>query len=138
MKHVVDMSWTDKTAFTAEIDGHILTLDADAKNGGSDLGMRPKKLMLAALAGCTGMDVVSILNKMKIFPGSLNVIVEGDVSEDHPKKYTTMKVIYRFKGQNLPMEKLEKAVYLSQSKYCGVSAFYQQVLDVKIEIEIIS
>jgi putative redox protein len=137
MKHVVDMSWTDKLAFTAEIDGHNLILDADIDTGGSDLGMRPKKLMLASLAGCTGIDVVSILNKMKVFPDSFNVIVEGDVSEEHPKRYTSMKVIYRFKGKDLPIDKIQKAITLSQTKYCGVSAFYQQVLDVKTEIEIL-
>lgn len=137
MKHIVDMSWIDKVAFTAEIDGHKLTLDADDAGGGSNLGPRPKKLMLAALAGCTGIDVISILNKMKVFPESFNVAVEGGLSEEHPKKYTAMKIIYRFKGENLPTEKLQKAINLSQAKYCSVSAFYQQVLDIKTEIEIL-
>jgi putative redox protein len=136
MKHVVDLSWFDKEAFSTEIDGHKLVIDADITNGGNDLGPRPKKLMLVALAGCTGLDVVSILNKMRVFPESFNVVVEADVSEEHPKKYTSMKVIYRFKGNNLPIDKLEKAVNLSQTKYCGVSAFYQQALEVKTAIEI--
>jgi putative redox protein len=138
MKHVVDMSWTDKMAFVAEIDGHRLILDADPSVGGSNLGMRPKKLMLAALAGCTGIDVVSILNKMKVFPDSFNVVVEGDVSEEHPKRYTSMKVIYRFKGKNLPVDKLQKAITLSQTKYCGVSAFYQKAIEIESIIEIVS
>lgn len=138
MRHIVDMAWTDKVAFTADVDGHILTLDAGVDGGGSDLGPRPKKMMLAALAGCTGIDVVMILNKMHIHPEAFNVIVEGDLSEEHPKKYTAMKIIYQFKGENLPLEKLQKAVDLSQEKYCGVSAFYKDAAPIATEIRIVS
>jgi len=66
MKHIVDMSWTDKIAFEADMDGHKVVIDASEEVGGSDLGPRPKKLMLTALAGCTGIDVVMILKKMKV------------------------------------------------------------------------
>ena len=114
-----------------------LVVDANEESGGDDLGPRPKKLMLAALAGCTGMDVIMILKKMKVEPESFSVIVEGDVADDHPKKYTKMKVIYQFKGENLPMDKLEKAVNLSEEKYCGVSAVYKQALDLSTEIRIV-
>lgn len=137
MKHVVDMSWTDKVAFQAEVDGHKLILDASEDSGGSDLGPRPKKMMLAALAGCTGIDVIMILNKMKVFPEVFNVIVEGELSEEHPKKYIQMKIIYQFKGKDLQVEKLEKAINLSLTKYCGVSAFYRGSLEIKTEIRIL-
>jgi len=110
MKHVIDMSWTDKMAFETEMDGHKMIVDTSVDSGGSDLGSSPKRLMLTALAGCTGMDVIMILNKMKVFPEAFNVIVEGDVAESHPKKYTGIKIIYQFKGDNLPMEKLQRAV----------------------------
>ena len=76
---------------------------------------RPKKIDVAALAGCTGIDVIMILKKMKVEPEAFNVIVEADVTEEHPKHYTKMKVIYQFKGKDLPMDKLEKAVNLSES-----------------------
>ncbi len=137
MKHVVDLAWKQKMTFEADIDGHKLVVDANEESGGDDLGPRPKKLMLAALAGCTGMDVIMILKKMKVEPESFSVIVEGDVADDHPKKYTKMKVIYQFKGENLPMDKLEKAVNLSEEKYCGVSAVYKQALDLSTEIRIV-
>lgn len=137
MKHVVDLAWKQKMTFETDMDGHKLILDANEESGGDDLGPRPKKLMLAALAGCTGMDVIMILKKMKVEPESFNVIVEGDVAEDHPKKYTKMKVVYQFKGKDLPMDKLEKAVNLSEEKYCGVSAVYKEALDLSTEIRIV-
>lgn len=137
MKHIIDMSWTDKIAFETEVDGHKLIIDAPVEAGGSDLGSRPKKLMLSALAGCTGIDVVMILKKMKVVPEAFNVIVEGELTEEHPKYYNKMKIIYQFKGKNLPMDKLEKAVQLSETKYCGVSAVYRQAMKMETEIRIV-
>ncbi len=137
MKHVVNMSWTDKVAFEAEIDGHKLTIDASEEVGGSNLGPRPKKLMLSALAGCTGIDVIMILAKMKVYPDTFNVIVEGELTEEHPKKYSKMKVVYQFSGKDLPMEKIKKAVNLSETRYCGVSASYREAMDLKSEIKIV-
>ena len=106
MKNIVDMSWTDNVAFQSEIDGHKVIIDADIKTGGNDLGPRPKKLMLVALAGCTGIDVIMILKKMKISPDAFNVIIEVDLTDEHPQYYHKIKVIYKFKGQDLPMDKL--------------------------------
>ncbi len=136
MKHVIDMSWTDKVAFEADMDGHKVVVDATKESGGSDLGPRPKKLMLTALAGCTGVDVVMILKKMKVEPEAFNVIVEGELTDEHPKYYHTIKVIYQFKGKDLPKSKLEKAVKLSEEKYCGVSAVYKKAINLVTEIRV--
>lgn len=136
MKHTVDMSWTDKVAFEADMDGHKVIIDATKEAGGSDLGPRPKKLMLTSLAGCTGIDVIMILKKMKVEPEAFNVIVEGNVTDEHPKHYDKIRVIYKFKGKNLPKDKLEKAVNLSQDKYCGVSAVYRKAIELTSEIQI--
>lgn len=137
MKHIVDMAWTDKIAFETDMDGHKVVIDASEESGGSDLGPRPKKLMLTAIAGCTGIDVIMILKKMKVVPEAFNVIVEADVTEDHPKHYTKMKVIYQFKGKDLPMDKLEKAVRLSENTYCGVSAVYRKAMELVTEIRVV-
>ncbi len=136
MKHFVDLTWKQNLAFETEMDGHPLTVDAAAEAGGDDLGPRPKKLMLAALAGCTGIDVISILKKMKIEPESFHVIVEGELAEDHPKKYEKIKVIYQFKGKDLSPDKLEKAIRLSEEKYCSVSAVYRQAIEMSHEVRI--
>ena len=137
MKHVVDLVWTDKVAFETDMDGHKVVIDATKESGGSDLGPRPKKLMLTALAGCTGVDVIMILKKMKVEPEAFNVIVEADVTDEHPKHYNKMKVIYQFKGKNLPKDKLEKAVKLSEEKYCGVTAVYKKAMEMESEIRVI-
>ena len=136
MKHTVDMSWTDKVAFESNMDGHKVITDATKEVGGSDLGPRPKKLMLTSLAGCTGIDVIMILKKMKVEPEAFNVIVEGELTEEHPRYYHKIKVIYKFKGKNLPKDKLEKAVKLSEEKYCGVSAVYKKAIDMETEIQV--
>lgn len=137
MKHIVDMAWTDKLAFETDMDGHKVVIDASEEVGGSDLGPRPKKLMLTALAGCTGIDVVMILKKMKVELEAFNVIVEGELTEEHPKHYNKMTVVYQFKGKDLPLAKLEKAVKLSEEKYCGVSAVYREAMEMKTEIRVI-
>lgn len=136
MKHIVDLAWTDKVAFETDMDGHKVVIDATKESGGSDLGPRPKKLMLTALAGCTGVDVIMILKKMKVEPEAFNVIVEADVTEEHPKHYSKMKVIYQFKGKDLPKDKLEKAVKLSEEKYCGVTAVYKKAMEMESEIRV--
>ncbi len=137
MKHVVDMAWTDKLAFEGDIDGHKLVLDANEETGGSDLGPRPKKMMLTALAGCTGVDVVMILKKMKVELEAFNVIVEAELTNDYPQYYNKIKTIYQFKGKDLPYGKLEKAIKLSEEKYCGVTAVYQKVMEMEHEIRIV-
>jgi len=134
MKTSVNISWLENMSFETEVNGHKLILDADAAVGGENKGMRPKPLMLVALAGCTGMDVVSILKKMRVEVESFDVEVQGDLTEAHPKHFINMHIIYKFKGENLPMDKLEKAIKLSQDSYCGVSANYRKAMNLTFEI----
>jgi putative redox protein len=137
MKTSTKIQWTGNMSWETELFGHKLTLDAGKENGGDDKGTRPKILMLTALAGCTGMDVVPILKKMRVEVEDIQIIVEGDLTEEHPKYYEKMHVIYQFKGKDLPMDKLEKAVSLSEEKYCGVSALYKKAIPVTTEIQVI-
>ena len=134
MKQEINLSWRKGMAFQADLYGHKINIDTDRQNGGQDLGPRPKALMLVALAGCTGMDIVSILAKMKVEILDLNIRVEGEVTEEHPKQFTSMHIIYEFWGSDLPFEKLEKAVSLSDEKYCGVAATLKKGLPVTHEI----
>jgi len=137
MINEVNVLWNKKMSFTADVLGHKIILDTDSNSGGENKGTRPKPLMLVALAGCTGMDVVSLLVKMKMKFDYFNVKVIGEVREEHPKKYTEMTVIYEFKGDDLEYEKIEKAIKLSQEKYCGVLAFYKEVINVNYEIKLL-
>ena len=133
----IKVNWLENMAFEAEVNGHKITLDAAEAVGGENRGPRPKPLMLVALAGCTGMDVVSILKKMRVEVEAFSVKVEGDLTEEHPKQFTQMRVIYEFKGKDLPMDKLEKAVNLSEERYCGVSAMYRKAIGISTEIRTI-
>ena len=130
MKQEISISWKDGMAFEADVNGHKLILDAGEEFGGRNLGPRPKPLMLVALAGCTAMDVVSILTKMRVELEHFDVRVEGEQSEKQPVHYTNMHIIYEFWGKNLPEDKLEKAINLSHERYCGVSAVYRKAMPV--------
>ena len=136
MDHQIECTWLDQMAFDVDLDGHHLTLDASPDLGGENRGPRPKPLLLASLAGCTGIDVVSILNKMRIPLAGLRIRVSAHQTEDHPKIYDKIKVVYTFKGRELPMDKLEKAVQLSEEKYCGVSAMLKKAGLIEYEIKI--
>ena len=136
-KHAIKAHWLDNMAFETELNGHKFILDAGVESGGADRGPRPKALMLTALAGCTAMDIVSILKKMRVEIEDLNVHVEGELTEDFPKQYHKIHVIYEFKGKDLPLAKLQKAVSLSEDQYCGVGAVYKKVMPVTSEIVIV-
>jgi len=135
-KHSIKTSWKGGLAFEADVNGHKVMMDASAEAGGNDLGPGPKKLQLVALSGCTGMDVVSILKKMRVDFKSVDIEVQGEVADSHPKRYTKMHVIYTFTGKNLPLDKLEKAVHMSEESYCGVEALYRMAIEVTSEIKI--
>jgi putative redox protein len=136
MKQKINIDFLGGMAFETEINGHKLYLDADESVGGKNSGPRPKAFMMLALAGCTGMDVVSILRKMRVEYDDLSIAVEGELTEEHPKKFTEMKVIYTFNGKDLSLEKIQKAVNLSKERYCGVSANYIDAFKVSHEIVI--
>jgi len=136
MNQSVSMNWLNDMAFETTINGHKLVIDASVEGGGQNLGPRPKILMLVALGGCTGMDVVSILKKMRVEYNSLEILVEGDTADEHPKKFLKMTVNYNFTGKDLPLDKIQKAVDLSREKYCGVYASYKDSMEIKHVINI--
>jgi putative redox protein len=137
MNNQVNVSWKGNMAFEAEVNGFRLPLDADESVGGTNTGPRPKPLTLASLGGCTGMDVVSILKKMRVEPEFFNVSITGELTEDHPKYYHKIHLRYEFKGNGLDTEKLEKAVSLSQERYCGVSELLKKGAEITSEIVIL-
>jgi len=133
----VEVQHRNNMAFEAHVNNHKLVMDADSTVGGNDEGPRPKPLLLASLGGCTGMDVVSILKKMRIEPEYFNMVIEADQTEEHPKVYSRIHITYEFRGNNLDPEKLQKAVELSQERYCGVSAMLKKATDLSFEIRIL-
>jgi len=134
MSNKINVTWSGEMAFEAEINDFKIKLDADERVGGKNTGPPPKPLTLVSLGGCTGMDVISILAKMRVVPEYFNVEVSGTLTEEHPKYYDKIHIVYTFKGQDLPMEKLEKAINLSQERYCGVSEMLRKVASITHEI----
>lgn len=121
--------------FEMDLNGHKFITDASEDIGGNDAGPRPKQLILASLIGCTGIDVMSILKKMRVELDDLDIDVETDHTSEHPKVYENIHLIYTFKGKDLDHSKIERAVKLSQEKYCGVTAMLENHTDVSYEIK---
>lgn len=113
-----------------DINGHHFVTDAAVESGGNDLGPRPKAMLLAGLIGCTGVDVKMILDKMKVAPEDIHIEVEAEASEEDPKIYTDIHLNYIFKGKDLPLDRLERAVNLSLEKYCGVTAMLEKAANI--------
>jgi len=116
------IDWQQGLAFQAHLDGFDFVIDGSPEAGGRNLGPRPKGLTLVSLLGCTAMDVISILGKMKVKVETFVVRAEAQLAEEHPKKFIAIQVIYAFTGPGLAPEPLRKAIALSEEKYCGVRA----------------
>lgn len=128
-------TWTGGMAFSVEQDGHALLLDAEAEFGGQDGGVRPKALLLTSALGCTGMDVVSILQKMRVPVAQVVVHAEGDLADAHPRRYTAIRLRYTFTGpEGLNTERIRRAVHLSEHDYCGVLATLRAAVPIHTEI----
>jgi len=114
--------------------GYKTLIDTSPENGGSNNGLGPKAMMLSALAGCTGLDIVFVLNKMRTEVPHFEMVVSGELTEEHPKTYHKVSLDYHFFGDNLNQAKIHKAVKLSEDQYCGVMEMFRQfaTLDVNV------
>ncbi len=109
---------------------HWVVMDGPEKFSGLEAGSRPMELFLISLAGCTGMDVVSLLEKMRVKLEDFKMEVEAERVETHPKVFTKIRIEYFFFGKDIDPEKVEKAIDLSQNKYCSASAMLKKVVDI--------
>lgn len=141
MTESVKTHWMGEMTFESNIDGFSVKMDADPQFGGTNFGTRPKPMVLSALAGCTGMDVVSILRKKKVDFQSLNIDIVAEVSETHPKYYQKIHMVFEITGKNFNdnreiYEKVERAIQLSAESYCGVSYMLRNTCDITREIQL--
>src|SRR6185312_10286717 len=104
MVHEVETQWMGKMQFNALVNGHTIIMDAPERVGGEDNGPIPKPLVLTALSGCTGMDVVSLLRKEGKDVNSFDVKVIGELSKDAPSRYVAIHLVYNFKGEEADKE----------------------------------
>lgn len=132
--HQISTHFESGLSFNALIDQYQVPMDTTEESS-RQYGPSPKKLMLAALAGCTGIDVVSILNKMKVDFSDFYVDIDATLTEEHPKIYNKVTIHYKIKVSESNKTKMERAVQLSMEKYCGVSAMFSAFAAVDFTIQ---
>ena len=124
------VTWCGGMRFVGLADsGHALVMDSDATSGGGS-APQPKELLLLGLAGCTGMDVVSILRKKRQPVAGLEIVVRGEQAADHPRRLTTVAVEYVVRGAGLDPEAVRRAIALSEERYCSVGASLRQPVSI--------
>lgn len=136
-----------KTAYIKQVNGitfagksdsnHWITMDGPEDFGGSNAGTRPKELLLIGLGGCTASDVVVILKKKKVQFESFEINITSEVADEHPQVFTKIHVEYLFKGKNLPVKDIERAIELSQTKYCSVTKMLEKAAEVTHSYKIV-
>tara|TARA_B100000767_G_C19290322_1_gene339136 strand:- start:24 stop:446 length:423 start_codon:yes stop_codon:yes gene_type:complete len=116
--------------------GKSVLMDSVVNGQTERFGLSPKAMMLSSLAGCSGVDIVEILEKMKVLDYKLTIDVTAELTDEHPKYYNKVHVDYHFYGQELNPKKINKAVTLSVDKYCGVMEMFRQFSTVSTKIHI--
>lgn len=135
MGHKVTTTWKNKMLFESDNPlGKNLLMESGPESGGSNQGLSPKALMLSSLGGCTGLDLLSLFKKMRVEIEDFKVIVNGELTEEHPKYYDKVSIDYYFTGTDLNKEKIKKAVSLSEERYCGVIKMFRAFAEVTIAI----
>ncbi|RRJ92438.1 OsmC family peroxiredoxin [Paenimyroides tangerinum] len=132
--HKISTTWKGNMQFESSNPGGSLQIDVAEDLGGNSNGLRPKALMLSALAGCSGLDVASLIKKMRLEVSDFNIETEGFLTDTEPAVYEKVIVSYNFSGNNLNEEKLAHAVDLSVEKYCGVMHMFRSFAEIEIKI----
>ena len=132
--NTVTTVWKENMVFESDNpSGETLFMDAPDE-GIENKGLRPKALMLSSLAGCSGLDVVSLLKKMRAEVNDFKMVVHGELTEEHPRYYHKVVIEYHFYGNDLQEDKINKAVKLSVDQYCGVMEMFRQFAKVSTEV----
>jgi putative redox protein len=134
--HATKVVWREGLAFEGNQNGVTLPLSGASTDGDREGGLSPKQLLLTALAGCTAMDVASLLPKMRVPFEAFRVEVEGDVSDQHPKVYNVIRLVYIVKAAETSRLTIEDAIRLSVEKYCGVHAMLAMAATITHELRL--
>jgi putative redox protein len=138
MANTAKVSWVDGALFVAEAgSGHTFTMDGSPDDGGRNLGARPMEVMLIGMGGCTAIDVVSMLKKQRQDIEGVEVSLVGERASDHPKVYTEVKVVYTVRGRKLNKALVDRAVTLSDEKYCSATAMFRKSARVTHEVVLV-
>jgi putative redox protein len=140
MAHTAKIHWNQQgLSFNGIVDEHQkMSLHLGWTEEGLNDGISPMGLVMSALAGCTGMDVLSIMQKKRQQVSFFEVEVHGEQQAEHPKVYRKVRIIYRFKGENLDPQAIERSIELSTTKYCPVNAMLREVAEIETAYEILN
>jgi putative redox protein len=131
------VNWREGMSFTGSADsGFTVSLGADPAVGGADDGFRPLELMLVSLAGCTAMDVISILRKKQQPVSGFSVKVRAERAQEHPKVFTRITILYHLTGRDLDEVALRRAIELTATKYCPAQAMLGRVVPMELKYQI--
>lgn len=139
MTETIETNWVGNMVFESDIEKFKMTMDSEEQYGGTHRGPRPKMVLLGALAGCTGMDVISILRKKQVIPDSFKISVSGELAETYPKSFTKIHILFELRGKGYKnneeiFAKAERAVKLSQDTYCAISAMIRDSCELTHEL----
>ena len=138
MPTIAKVSWVDGALFVAEGgSGHTFTMDGSPEVGGRNLASRPMEVVLMGMGGCTAIDVVSMLKKQRQDIEGVEVSLEAERADDHPKVFTSVKLVYTFRGRKLNRALIERAVSLSDEKYCSATAMVRKSAEITHEVVLV-
>jgi putative redox protein len=134
---LVSVEWDDGLRFVGESDGQSVSLDADEAVGGTGAGTRPMKLLLLGVAGCSAMDVISILRKKRQDVTGLRVEVRGRQADEHPRVFERIEIHYEVRGRGVEPKAVERAIELSEERYCPAIATMRGTSEIRSRYEIL-
>ena len=134
----ISVNWVDGLLMVGKSDsGHTITMDGPPESGGENLGVRPMEMLLLGVAGCTMIDVVTTLKKMRQDLSYLETKIKAERATEHPKVFTNIHIQFILKGQNLDEKKVDKAITLSAEKYCSASIMLGETATITHDFEVI-
>ncbi len=137
MLNKVTTQWKGGMQFESDNpSGKTVIMDTGVEGRDKRFGLSPKAMMLSSIAGCSGLDIVPLLDKMKVIINDFKMVIEGELTEEHPKYYHTVRVDYHFYGKDLNEKKINRAVNLSVEKYCGVMEMFRRFAAIKTTVHI--
>lgn len=132
----LNLQWHMGLNFTSSVRGHEIEMDANYSVGGSNRGPTPKELVLAGLAGCSGMDAIAYLKKHNSHPLDFNIKTQAEQTKTTPQYFATIHLVYQFIGAELDLEMVVKSVETSMTRYCGVSYMLNKTTPITYDIEL--
>ena len=134
----ISVNWVDGLLMVGKSDsGHTITMDGPPESGGENLGVRPMEMLLLGVAGCTMIDVVTTLKKMRQDLSHLETKINAERATNHPKVFTDIHIQFILKGQNLDEKKVDKAITLSAEKYCSASIMLGETVTITHDFEVV-